>query len=122
MRPSGCTHPAIGRARVARRLERGANPAVARGDCALAAVSGSGERARRWACYGPPMRLYNYAGSANGYKAELLLALLGRPYERVEVAIFSGEGRTPEFLAKNPAGRIPVLELDDGTCLPESNA
>ena len=68
------------------------------------------------------MRLYNYAGSANGYKAELLLALLGRTYERVEVAIFDGASRTPEFLAKNPAGRIPVLERDDGTCLPESNA
>ena len=70
----------------------------------------------------PGMRLYNYAGSANGYKIELLLALLGRRYERVEVPIFDGASRTPEFLAKNPAGRIPVLELDDGTCLPESNA
>lgn len=68
------------------------------------------------------MRLYTYVGSANGYKIELLLALLGRPYERVEVGIFAGESRTPEFLAKNPAGRIPVLELDDGTHLPESNA
>jgi glutathione S-transferase len=68
------------------------------------------------------MRLYTYAGSANGYKVELLLALLGRSYERIEVAIFAGESRTPGFLAKNPAGRIPVLELDDGTCLPESNA
>ncbi|MEJ7597130.1 MAG: glutathione S-transferase N-terminal domain-containing protein [Kofleriaceae bacterium] len=68
------------------------------------------------------MRLYNYAGSANGYKVELLLALLGRSYERVEVPIFDGASRTPAFLAKNPAGRIPVLELDDGRCLPESNA
>lgn len=68
------------------------------------------------------MRLYTYAGSGNGYKVELLLALLGRKYERVEVSIFEGASRTPEFLAKNPAGRIPVLELDDGTCLPESNA
>jgi glutathione S-transferase len=68
------------------------------------------------------MRLYTYAGSGNGYKAELLLALLGKSYERVEVSIFDGESRTPEFVAKNPAGRIPVLELDDGTCLPESNA
>ena len=68
------------------------------------------------------MRLHSYAGSANGYKVELLLALLGRPYERVEVAIFEGASRTPAFLRMNPAGRIPVLELDDGTCLPESNA
>src|SRR4029079_1580848 len=68
------------------------------------------------------MRLYTYGGSANGYMVELLLALLGRPYDRVEISIFAGESRTPEFLAKNPAGHIPVLELDDGTCLPESNA
>jgi glutathione S-transferase len=68
------------------------------------------------------MRLYNYGGSANGYKAELLLALTGRSCERVEVSIFEGQSRTPEFLARNPAGRIPVLELDDGTFLPESNA
>jgi len=68
------------------------------------------------------MRLYTYVGSGNGYKIELLLALLGRSYERVEVPIFEGASRTPEFLHKNPAGRIPVLELDDGTCLPESNA
>jgi len=68
------------------------------------------------------MRLHTYAGSANGYKAELLLALLARRYERVEVSIFEGASRTPAFLAKNPAGRVPVLERDDGTCLPESNA
>jgi len=68
------------------------------------------------------MRLYSYRGSANGYKVELLLALLGRTYDRVEVSIFAGESRTPEFLAKNPAGHVPVLELADGTCLPESNA
>ena len=61
------------------------------------------------------MRLYTYAGSGNGYKVELLCALLGKTYERVEVSIFDGESRTPEFLRKNPAGRIPVLELDDGT-------
>jgi glutathione S-transferase len=68
------------------------------------------------------MRLYTYSGSGNGYKVELLCALLGKAYDRVEVSIFDGESRTPEFLRKNPAGRIPVLELDDGTCLPESNA
>ncbi len=68
------------------------------------------------------MRLYNYAGSANGYKVELLLALLGTRYERIEISIFEGESRTPEYLRKNPVGRVPLLELDDGTYLPESNA
>lgn len=43
-------------------------------------------------------------------------------YETVEVSIFEGAGKTPEFLAKNPTGAVPVLELDDGRTLPESNA
>jgi glutathione S-transferase len=68
------------------------------------------------------MHLFNYVGSANGYKIELLFALLGRPYERTEVSIFAGESRTPEFLQKNPAGRVPTLLCDDGSWLPESNA
>lgn len=68
------------------------------------------------------MRLFTYSGSANAYKAELVLAQLGRAYERVEVPIFQGASRTPEFLRRNPAGRVPVLELDDGTAVPESNA
>jgi glutathione S-transferase len=68
------------------------------------------------------MRLFTNAGSGNGYKIELLLAQLALPYERIEVAIFQGASRTPEFLAMNPAGSIPVLALDDGTFLPESNA
>ena len=68
------------------------------------------------------LRLYDNHLSGNGYKPRLLLAHLGRTYERVEVDSLKGETRTPEFLARNPNGRIPVLELDDGTCLAESNA
>lgn len=68
------------------------------------------------------LTLYDYLDSGNGYKARLLLALLEIPYRRVELDIDQGETRTPEFLAKNLNGRIPTLELDDGTCLPESNA
>ncbi len=68
------------------------------------------------------MRLYDYAGSANAYKIRLLLHQLEIPYERVAVDIFRGESRTPEFLAKNPMGQVPVLELDDGRCIAESNA
>lgn len=66
--------------------------------------------------------LYDYLDSGNGYKVRLLLALLERPYRWVEVDILKGDTRTPEFLAKNPNGRIPTLELDDGVCLAESNA
>ncbi|MFN4276649.1 MAG: glutathione S-transferase family protein [Ferrovibrio sp.] len=66
--------------------------------------------------------LYDYLDSGNGYKCRLLLAQLGIPYTRVELDIDKGETRRPEFLAKNPNGRIPALELDDGTVLAESNA
>ena len=66
--------------------------------------------------------LYDYLDSGNGYKIRLILALLQQPYRRVQLEIFEGATRTPEFLAKNPNGRIPTLELDDGTLLAESNA
>ncbi|MEN8196036.1 MAG: glutathione S-transferase family protein [Pseudomonadota bacterium] len=68
------------------------------------------------------LRLYDYLPSGNGYKVRLLLNLLGRPVELVEKDIVNGETRTPEYLAKNPNGRIPLLELEDGIFLPESNA
>jgi glutathione S-transferase len=68
------------------------------------------------------LRLYDFLESGNGYKVRLLLHQLGIPFERVEVDILAGRTRTPEFLAKNPNGRIPTLELEDGTCLFESNA
>lgn len=66
--------------------------------------------------------LYDCADSGNAYKVRLLLAHLGRNYRRIEVDIFNGASRTPEFLARNPFGRVPTLVLDDGTALAESNA
>lgn len=68
------------------------------------------------------LRLYDYLESGNGYKVRLLLSQLGRPFERVELDIYKGASRTPEFLKKNPNGRIPALQLADGTYLWESNA
>jgi glutathione S-transferase len=68
------------------------------------------------------MRLHDYAASGNCLKVRLLLALLGREYERVPVDIFAGETLTAEFAALNPARTTPVLELDDGTTLAESAA
>ena len=68
------------------------------------------------------LTLYDYLDSGNGYKIRLLLALLEQPYRWVELDITKGETRTPAFLAKNPNGRIPALELEDGTCLAESDA
>jgi glutathione S-transferase len=66
--------------------------------------------------------LYDYLDSGNGYKARLLLSQLAVPYRYVELDILQGATRTPQFLAKNPSGNVPVLELADGRCLPESDA
>jgi glutathione S-transferase len=68
------------------------------------------------------MRLHDYAASGNCYKVRLILAVLGRPYERVPVDIFAGETLTDEFASLNPARTTPVLEPDDGQALPESGA
>lgn len=68
------------------------------------------------------MKLYDDPMSGNGYKVRLLLAHLSMPYQYVTIDILRGESRTEDFLKKNLNGRIPVLELDDGEFLPESNA
>jgi glutathione S-transferase len=68
------------------------------------------------------VRLYDYAASANCYKPRLLLALLDRAYERVSIDIFAGDTLTAEYAKLNPARETPVLELDDGTILTQSNA
>jgi glutathione S-transferase len=66
--------------------------------------------------------VYDFTGSGNGYKTWLLLSQLGVPFKRIECDILKGETRTPAFLKKNPNGRIPTLELEDGTFLFESGA
>ncbi|MFB2769383.1 glutathione S-transferase family protein [Pelatocladus sp. BLCC-F211] len=68
------------------------------------------------------LRLYDFLPSGNGYKIRLLLSQIGMPFERVEVNILKDETRTPEFLSKNPNGKIPVLEIKPGKYLAESNA
>ena len=68
------------------------------------------------------LTLHNYFPSLNGWKVRVLLGLLGTPYRTRPVAIFQGESRTDEFLKLNPAGAIPVLELEDGRAIAESNA
>lgn len=67
-------------------------------------------------------RLYDYLPSGNGYKVRLVLRQLGLPYELVELDIKHGATRTPEFLAKNPNGRIPLLEIPGRGYLAESHA
>lgn len=68
------------------------------------------------------LRLHDYAASGNCYKVRLLLAQLGRPYERVPVDIFGGDTLTDHFARLNPARTTPVLEPDTGEPLSESDA
>ena len=71
------------------------------------------------------VRLYESTiPSGNAYKVSLILAHLGQPVDVVALDIMAtpSETRRPEFLAKNPNGRIPLVELDDGSYLAESNA
>jgi glutathione S-transferase len=68
------------------------------------------------------LRLYDYAASANCYKVRLLLAQLGRSYERVAVDIFAGDTLTDAFAARSPTRTTPVLELPDGRVVQESAA
>ncbi len=55
-------------------------------------------------------------------KVRLLLSQLGRPFRRIEYDVTKAETRTDEFLARNPDGRIPLLEFPDGRLLAQSNA
>jgi glutathione S-transferase len=66
--------------------------------------------------------LYSMQRSGNSYKVRLALTQLGLPYRLVEVDILKGESRTPEFLAKNPNGQVPLLEVAPGRFIAESNA
>jgi len=66
--------------------------------------------------------LYSMRRLGNSYKVRLALAQLQIPYRLVEVDILRGESRTPEFLAKNLSGQVPLLEVAPGRYIAESNA
>ncbi len=66
--------------------------------------------------------LYSMQRSGNCYKVRLALAQLGVAHHLVDMDILKGETRTPDFLAKNPNGQIPLLEIEPGRFLAESNA
>lgn len=68
------------------------------------------------------LSLYSMTDSGNCYKPRLLLAKLGTTYRHVEVSSLDGSTRKPDYLAKNPNGKVPLLELEDGRFLAESNA
>jgi glutathione S-transferase len=66
--------------------------------------------------------LYGSLDSGNCYKPRLLMAKLGIPFRNIEVSSHSGDTRKADYLAKNPNAMVPLLELDDGRRLAESNA
>ena len=66
--------------------------------------------------------VYGMKASGNCYKVQLLLEILAKPYRWVEVNSAAGETRTAQYLAKNPNGKVPLLETETGQYLPESNA
>lgn len=68
------------------------------------------------------MKIYDFAGAPNPKRLRVFLAEKGINVPVEQVDIISGQNRTPQFLAKNPMGGLPVLELDDGSHLPESLA
>jgi glutathione S-transferase len=67
-------------------------------------------------------KLYSMQRSGNCYKVRLALAQLRVPHELIEIDILKGETHTPDFLSKNPNGQIPLLEIEPGRYLAESNA
>ena len=68
------------------------------------------------------MKIYGDKQSGNCYKIQLLASFLKIDYEWIDIDILAKETYTADFLAKNPNGKIPLLELESGKCLSESNA
>ena len=66
--------------------------------------------------------LYGMSNSGNCYKLQLLMSHLGREYAWEEIDVLRGENLSPEFLALNDRGKVPVMKLDDGRTMSESNA
>jgi glutathione S-transferase len=69
-----------------------------------------------------PLKLYNHAVAPNPRRVRIFAAEKGIELALEDVDILAGQSRTPAFLAKNSSGAVPVLELDDGSCLSESVA
>jgi glutathione S-transferase len=69
-----------------------------------------------------PVKLYNHSLAPNPRRVRIFAAEKGIELALEEIDILAGHSRTPEFLAKNSSGAVPVLELDDGSYLSESVA
>ena len=68
------------------------------------------------------MRILGDTASGNCLKVKYAADYLGLSYDWTDIDIMTGESRTPEFLALNPMGQVPVVVLDDGRALAQSNA
>ncbi len=68
-----------------------------------------------------PIQLYRHPLSGHAHRVELMLSLLRLPYQCIDVDLMKGAHKTPEFLARNPFGQVPVIE-DGGTAVFDSNA
>lgn len=66
--------------------------------------------------------VYGYSPSGNCHKLRMLLVHLGHDYRWIETDSPHGATRTPAYLAKNPNGKVPMIETDDGRVMVESNA
>jgi len=69
-----------------------------------------------------PHRVYGTSTSGNCHKVRMAFDVLALPYRWHEIDIMKGESRTPQFLAMNPRGQVPVLQIDEHSFLAESNA
>lgn len=69
-----------------------------------------------------PLSIHGDSRSGNCYKTKLLATFLGLDFTWHEVDVLKGEAKTEDFRKRNPLGKVPVLELEDGRCLAESNA
>lgn len=68
------------------------------------------------------MKLYDFPGAPNPRRVKIFAAEKGIDLDLIDCNMRKGEHKTASFLLKNPSGKIPVLELDDGRCIPESVA
>ncbi|WP_421862992.1 glutathione S-transferase family protein [Marinobacter adhaerens] len=68
------------------------------------------------------MKIYGDPQSGNCYKVQLVCQLLNIDHQWIDVDILAGDTKSDDFLKKNPNGKIPLLELDSGETLSESNA
>lgn len=68
------------------------------------------------------LQVYGQMESGNCYKVAMILERLKMTYNWIELDVTKGSTQTPEFIKLNPNGKVPLLVLEDGTCLPESNA